>query len=166
MADWLTGMEGTLVLGNYVYADGPLNLRVATAVDLGCGTVKKGRIGVDRFPAPGVNVVCDLESLETYAVAATAGEDAQPREGQGPLQRGSLPFASGSIRSARLSSGTAVGTTRTRSLPRYQSASTASRFAAFGLPGSASRWTGTLTSMPCRKLPTEGTKIGRRVRPV
>ncbi|NNM47283.1 hypothetical protein [Knoellia koreensis] len=33
IADWLTGIEGRLVLGNYVYADGATNVRVATAVD-------------------------------------------------------------------------------------------------------------------------------------
>lgn len=30
-------------------------------VDLGCGTVPKARIGVDRFAAPGVDVVLDFE---------------------------------------------------------------------------------------------------------
>lgn len=38
-------------------------------LDLGCGKVKKARIGVDRFPAPGVNVIADLD-------AAGAGVDA------------------------------------------------------------------------------------------
>ncbi|WP_238162185.1 hypothetical protein [Micromonospora endolithica] len=33
VARWLTGVEGRLVLGNYVYADGATNVRVATAVD-------------------------------------------------------------------------------------------------------------------------------------
>jgi hypothetical protein len=33
VADWLAGIEGPLVLGNYVYADGANNVRVATAVD-------------------------------------------------------------------------------------------------------------------------------------
>lgn len=32
-ARWLRGVEGRLVLGNYVYADGATNVRVATAVD-------------------------------------------------------------------------------------------------------------------------------------
>jgi hypothetical protein len=32
-ADWLAGLEGPLVLGNYVYADGAANLRVSVAVD-------------------------------------------------------------------------------------------------------------------------------------
>ena len=33
VADWLAGLEGPLVLGNYVYADGAANVRVASAVD-------------------------------------------------------------------------------------------------------------------------------------
>ena len=32
-ADWLAGLEGPLVLGNYVYADGAANVRVSVAVD-------------------------------------------------------------------------------------------------------------------------------------
>ena len=33
IADWLTGLDGPLVLGNYVYADGATNVRVSVAVD-------------------------------------------------------------------------------------------------------------------------------------
>ncbi|MFF5173604.1 hypothetical protein ACFY3U_13290 [Micromonospora sp. NPDC000089] len=33
VADWLGGLDGRLVLGNYVYADGATNVRVAAAVD-------------------------------------------------------------------------------------------------------------------------------------
>jgi hypothetical protein len=33
VATWLSGLEGPLVLGNYVYADGVTNLRVSAAVD-------------------------------------------------------------------------------------------------------------------------------------
>ncbi|MEV4516053.1 hypothetical protein AB0K00_44725 [Dactylosporangium sp. NPDC049525] len=33
VADWLGDVDGAPVLGNYVYADGPLNVRVAMAVD-------------------------------------------------------------------------------------------------------------------------------------
>jgi hypothetical protein len=33
VADWLAGIEGPLTLGNYVYADGAANVRVASAVD-------------------------------------------------------------------------------------------------------------------------------------
>ena len=32
-ADWLAGLDGPLVLGNYVYADGAANVRVSVAVD-------------------------------------------------------------------------------------------------------------------------------------
>lgn len=46
-------------------------------VDLGCGTIKKGRIGVDRYPAPGVNVVMDLDSGLVYDLAGVAGADAR-----------------------------------------------------------------------------------------
>ena len=34
IADWLEELEGSLVLGNYVYADGATNVRVSTAVDV------------------------------------------------------------------------------------------------------------------------------------
>ncbi len=33
VADWVTGLSGGLVLGNYVYADGAANVRVSVAVD-------------------------------------------------------------------------------------------------------------------------------------
>jgi hypothetical protein len=33
VADWLAGLPGALVLGNYVYADGATNVRVSVAVD-------------------------------------------------------------------------------------------------------------------------------------
>ncbi|OYN95734.1 hypothetical protein CGZ96_14645 [Enemella evansiae] len=34
VADWLGGLDGPLVLGNYVYADGAVNLRLSAATDL------------------------------------------------------------------------------------------------------------------------------------
>jgi hypothetical protein len=34
VADWLGGLDGVPVLGNYVYADGATNVRVSTAVDV------------------------------------------------------------------------------------------------------------------------------------
>lgn len=45
-------------------------------VDLGCGTVKKGRIGIDRYPAPGVNVVMDLDDGRVFAVSPEPGRAA------------------------------------------------------------------------------------------
>ncbi|WP_424090160.1 hypothetical protein [Micromonospora citrea] len=43
VADWLRGTEGRLVLGNYVYADGATNVRVATAVDALTGHLQRHR---------------------------------------------------------------------------------------------------------------------------
>jgi SAM-dependent methyltransferase len=89
-------------------------------VDLGCGKVKKARIGVDRFPAEGVNVVADLDAagagrdrfgwpepgIVTYGIAPEAGADADLRgfePGSGyharPFLVGGLPFETGSIES-------------------------------------------------------------------
>lgn len=45
-------------------------------VDIGCGTVKKGRIGIDRYPAPGVNVVMDIDAGFVAAEAPRPGADA------------------------------------------------------------------------------------------
>lgn len=45
-------------------------------VDLGCGRVKKGRIGVDRYPASGVNVVMDLDLGRVAAISPEPGKDA------------------------------------------------------------------------------------------
>jgi hypothetical protein len=42
-ADWLAGIDGPLVLGNYVYADGAANVRVATAVDALTVRLQAGR---------------------------------------------------------------------------------------------------------------------------
>lgn len=46
-------------------------------VDLGCGAgVKKGRIGIDHMPAPGVNIVMDLNIGQVLAMAPEPGRDA------------------------------------------------------------------------------------------
>lgn len=84
--------------GGAVRGDNPYD-NLDFHVDLGCGNAKKARIGVDIFPAPGVNVVCDLENLLTFAVAGP-GEDAQlPEPAPEPIHAGGLPFAESSIRS-------------------------------------------------------------------
>lgn len=67
-------------------------------VDLGCGRLPKGRIGVDRYPADGaVNVVADLDRLETYWVG---GEEC-PLEPylRHPVLTNGLPFEDSSIES-------------------------------------------------------------------
>jgi hypothetical protein len=43
VADWLAGVDGPLVLGNYVYADGAANVRVSSAVDALTVRLQAGR---------------------------------------------------------------------------------------------------------------------------
>lgn len=45
-------------------------------VDLGCGKLPKARIGVDRYAAPGVSVIADLEAGITWGLPRKPGEDA------------------------------------------------------------------------------------------
>ncbi|GAC1524670.1 MAG: hypothetical protein NVS3B1_12730 [Marmoricola sp.] len=45
-------------------------------VDLGCGKLKKGRIGIDHAPSPGVNIVMDLNTLQLFGVPDHPGGDA------------------------------------------------------------------------------------------
>lgn len=76
-------------------------------VDLGCGTVKKGRIGVDRYAAPGVNVIMDLNTGSVFGTADEPGADAIPqvaKDARGVDMaevswRKGLPFEDGSIES-------------------------------------------------------------------
>lgn len=84
-------------------------------VDIGCGKVKKGRIGVDRHPAPGVNVLADLDSRPhqlrgnvanavpvTWAIATEPGADAiapWANEWEERLVSLGLPFEDNSIES-------------------------------------------------------------------
>ncbi|MGN6245022.1 MAG: hypothetical protein ACTHQ3_15325 [Motilibacteraceae bacterium] len=46
VAQWLLGLDGRLVLGNYVYADGVMNLRLSVAVDALTEHVRAGRTDV------------------------------------------------------------------------------------------------------------------------
>lgn len=87
-------------------------------VDLGCGTgVKKGRIGVDQFAAPGVDIVANLDECITYAasvggpggpvIGAEGNHVARapsvrlldPRVLQVPVLAYGLPFETSSIKS-------------------------------------------------------------------
>jgi SAM-dependent methyltransferase len=76
-------------------------------LDIGCGTVKKGRIGIDRHPAPGVNIVMDLNRLEIYRVALKPNADSSPlaevpyedSDPHGRLFKRGLPFGDSSIES-------------------------------------------------------------------
>lgn len=55
-------------------------------VDLGCGAgLKKGRIGVDKFGAPGVNIIMDLDTLDVFSMCAAPDTDAPKLAGTGRL---------------------------------------------------------------------------------
>jgi hypothetical protein len=65
VADWLTGLPGAPVLGNYVYADGATNVRVSVAVDALTRRLTEGRPDLalaflatptDVFAVPGAAV--------------------------------------------------------------------------------------------------------------
>lgn len=81
--DWSPATRGE-------HADDQLDFHV----DLGCGTVKKGRIGIDRFEAPGVDVVMDLNKLRVKALPIVPGKPPSPI-----IQEGALPFPDSSIES-------------------------------------------------------------------
>ena len=68
-------------------------------VDLGCGTIKKGRIGIDRYAAPGVNIVANLGPVEILSLASAPNEDASGYIPGIEGYKGGLPFADSSIRS-------------------------------------------------------------------
>lgn len=59
-------------------------------VDLGCGKIKKGRIGIDLYPAPGVNIVMDLNTLEVMALPTEVGGDAEPLWAEYEGQHGTI----------------------------------------------------------------------------
>lgn len=81
-------------------------------VDLGCGRVPKGRIGVDRYPAPGVAAIVDFDGFEPYAdppydwrgpvtlaVAEEPGADIALEPGYHTMRARGLPFGTSSIKS-------------------------------------------------------------------
>lgn len=82
-------------------------------LDIGCGTAKKGRLGIDRHLAPGVDLCIDLESLTPSILTPSSGGLHVPTrrlyDGMGLRDvtglngevsfRGALPFPTGSIES-------------------------------------------------------------------
>ena len=75
---WVTALDGPLVLGNYVYADGATNVRVSTAVDALTEAVRAQRpdtalsflaTPTDVFAVPGEAVAA---SVEAYAHRRTS----------------------------------------------------------------------------------------------
>ena len=83
-ADWLAAMDGPLVLGNYVYADGAANVRVSAAVDALTVRLLAGRDDValaflatptDVFTVPADAVA---QSARAYAARSLATKLASP----------------------------------------------------------------------------------------
>jgi len=72
-------------------------------LDLGCGTVPKARLGIDRHPHPNVGLNMELESLTWVPPPQGSSEEVQ-KIGRRSYElckdkSGSLPFPDGSIRS-------------------------------------------------------------------
>jgi hypothetical protein len=82
IADWLAAVDGPLVLGNYVYADGAANVRVASAVDALTVRLRAQRPDValaflatptDVFAVPGDAVAQSARAWAARSLAAKAG---------------------------------------------------------------------------------------------
>ncbi|HEX9030194.1 MAG TPA: hypothetical protein VF834_00015 [Streptosporangiaceae bacterium] len=79
-ADWIAGLDGPVVLGNYVYADGEANVRVCVAADALTLRLRAVRDDLalaflatptDVFAVPGDAVA---QSVRAYAGRSTAGK--------------------------------------------------------------------------------------------
>jgi hypothetical protein len=68
-ADWLAAMDGPLVLGNYVYADGAANVRLSTAVDALTVRLQAGR---DDLALAFLATPTDVFAVPAEAVAQSA----------------------------------------------------------------------------------------------
>ncbi|MCW3844284.1 hypothetical protein ONA70_29765, partial [Micromonospora yasonensis] len=87
VAGWLRGLDGRLVLGNYVYADGATNVRVATAVDALTVHLQRHR--------PDVALAFLATPTDVYAVPAEAVAHADRGYAARGLARRSLRVLSG-----------------------------------------------------------------------
>jgi hypothetical protein len=86
IADWLTGVDGPLVLGNYVYADGAANVRVASAVDALTVRLQAGRRDVAlAFLATPTDVFAVPADAVAQAVSAYLARSLTARVGGWPL---------------------------------------------------------------------------------
>lgn len=72
-------------------------------VDLGCGRLKKGRLGIDRFADPGVDLVMDLNELHVAGYGdrpwELIGDDKESPADDLLIINGRLPFPKDSIES-------------------------------------------------------------------
>ncbi|MGN6574128.1 MAG: hypothetical protein ACTHKG_00440, partial [Nocardioides sp.] len=110
IGDWLAGQPGTLVVGNYVYADGATNLRVSTAVDAlttrlqgARGDVALGFLATptDVFAVPGPAVEHATRAYESRSGRAkTLGRPLRALSGGRLLRRAYPPGADPGINDA------------------------------------------------------------------
>ena len=103
VADWLAGLPGGLMLGNYVYADGAANVRVSTAVDALTVRLQQARADValaflatptDVFAVPAQAVEHSVRGYADRSVAAKLlGRPLRTLSAGRLLRRGYLPGA-------------------------------------------------------------------------
>ena len=87
VADWLEGTDGPLTLGNYVYADGAANVRVASAVDALTVRLAAGRRDVSlAFLATPTDVFAVPAEAVAQSARAYAGRSPVAKLGAGPLR--------------------------------------------------------------------------------
>lgn len=101
VADWLAGLDGPLVLGNYVYADGAANVRLSAAVDALTVRLLAGRDDVtlaflatptDVFAVPAEAVAQSVHAYATRSRAAKlAGRPLRSLSGGRLLRRAYQP---------------------------------------------------------------------------
>jgi len=102
-ADWLAGLDGPLVLGNYVYADGAANVAVCTAADALTVRLQAARGDValaflatptDVYAVPADAVACSVRAYAARSRAAKlAGWPLRAASGGRLLRRAYLPAA-------------------------------------------------------------------------
>jgi hypothetical protein len=103
LADWLAGLGGEPVLGNYVYADGATNVRVSVAVDALTTRLTRARPGTalaflatptDVFAVPGDAVAQSTATYESRSrTAKTLGRPLRTLSGGRLLRRAYVPGA-------------------------------------------------------------------------
>jgi hypothetical protein len=101
VADWITGMPRTPVVGNYVYADGAMNVRVSVAVDVLTTRLQAARNDValaflatptDVFAVPGDAVAHSTRAYEARSsTAKVLGRPLRTLSGGRLLQRAYVP---------------------------------------------------------------------------
>ena len=103
IADWLAAVDGPLLLGNYVYADGAANVRLASAADALTVRLQAGRGDValaflatptDVFAVPAEAVAQSVRAYATRPRAAKlVGQTLRTLSGGRLLRRAYLPGA-------------------------------------------------------------------------